>query len=81
MINKNLQGIYEEYRVDQANLIRNINNHLPFILLSPFEGLRESKHKLFFKSCMRSPIKVVKHKTTPKKSNCNLRFPISYAKT
>ena len=30
---------------------------------------------------MRSPIKVVKHKTTPGKSNCNLQFPISHTKT
>ena len=81
MINKNLQGNNEEYGVNQVNLIRNINNHLPFILLLPFEGLRESKQKLFFKSCMRSPIKVVKLKTTPIKSNCHLRYPISYAKT
>ena len=32
-MNKYLQGIHEEYRVDQANLIRNINNLLPFIVL------------------------------------------------
>ena len=81
MMNKYLQCIYEEYRVDQANLIRNINDHLPFIVLSPFEKLRKSKLNLFYKSCMRSPIKVVKHETTPRKTNCNLRFPISYAKT
>ncbi len=81
MMDKYLQCIYEEYRVDQANLIRNINDHLPFIVLSPFEKLRKSKLDLFYKSCMRSPIKVVKHETTPRKTNCNLRFPISYAKT
>ena len=80
-MNKYLQCIYEEYRVDQANLIRNMNDHLPFIVLSPFEELRKSKLDLFYKSCMRSPIKVVKHETTPRKTNCNLRFPISYAKT
>ena len=81
MMNKYLQGIHEEYRVDQANLIRNMNDHLPFIVLSQFEELRKSKLDLFYKSCMRSPIKVVKHKTTPRKTNCNLKFPISYAKT
>ena len=60
-MDKYLQCIYEEYRVDQANLIRNINDHLPFIVLSPFEKLRKSKLDLFYKSCMRLPIKVVKH--------------------
>ena len=80
MLNKYLQGRYEEYRVDQANLIRNINDHLPFILLSPFEELRKSKWKLFFKSCTRSPNKVQKHETTSRKTNCHLRFPIQYAK-
>ena len=81
MMNKYLQYINEEYRVDQANLIRNINDHLPFIVLSPYEEVRKSKRKLFYTSCMRSPIKAVKHKSTPRKTNCNLRFPISYAKT
>ena len=80
-MDKYLQCIYEEYRVEQANLIRNINDHLPFIVLSPVAELRKSKLNLFYKSCMRSPIKVVKHETTPRKTNCNLRFPISYAKT
>ena len=80
MMNKYLQCCYEEYRVDQANLIRNINDHLPFILLSPFEELRKSKWKLFFKSCTRSPNKVQKHETTSRKTNCHLRFPIQYAK-
>ena len=78
---KYFECIYEEYRVDQANLIRNINDNLLFILLSPFEEVRKSKMNLFFKSCMRSPIKVVKHETTQRKTNCNLRFPINYAKT
>ena len=81
MMNKFLQGVFDKYSVDQANLIRNINDHLPYMILSPFEELRKSKGKLFYKSCMRSPIKVVKHDTTPRKTNCNLRFPISYAKT
>ena len=81
MMNKFLQGVFDKYSVDQANLIRNINDHLPYMILSPFEELRKSKGKLFYKSCMRSPIKVVKHETTPRKTNCNLRFPISYAKT
>ena len=77
---KCLQGINEQYRVDQANLIRNIHDLLPFIILSPFEEIRKSKMDLFFKSCIRSPIKVKKHETTSRKTNCNLRFPISYAK-
>ena len=81
MMNKYLLGINDKYSVDQANLIRNINDHLPYMLLSPFEELRKSKGKLFYKSCMRSPIKVVKHETTERKTNCHLRFPISYAKT
>lgn len=81
MLKKYLQGINDEYRVDQANLIRNMNDYLLFIVLSPFEELRKSKLDLFFKLCMRSPIKAVKHKTTPRKTNCNLRFPMSYAKT
>ena len=81
MMKKYLQGITDEYCVDQANLIRNINEHLPFILLSPYEKIRKSKCALFYKSCMRSPNKVVKHKTTERTTNCNLRFPIPYAKT
>ena len=80
MMIKCLQGINEKYRVDQANLIRNINDLLPFIILSPFEEIRKSKMNLFYKSCIRSPIKVQKHETTSRKTNCNLRFPISYAK-
>ena len=80
-MNKYLLGINDKYNVDQANLIRNINDHLPYMLLSPFEELRKSKGKLFYKSCMRSPIKVVKHVKTERKTNCHLRFPISYAKT
>ena len=81
MINKYLQGVHDNYEVDQTNLIRNIKDLLPYILLSPFPELRESKGKLLYKSCMRSPIKVVKHKTTPRKTKNNLKFPISYAKT
>lgn len=81
MMNKYLQGINDEYCVDQANLIRNINDHLPFILLSPYEKIRKSKIKLFYKSCTRSPNKVIKHETTARKTNCHLRFPIPYAKT
>lgn len=80
MMNKYLQGIYEEYHVDQANLIRNINEHLDFILLSPFAEVRKNKKKLFFKSCIRSPNKAQKHETTPRKTNCNLKFPMAYAK-
>ena len=80
MMKKYLQGINEEYRVDQTNLIRNINDNLPFILLSPFEKIRKSKIDVFFKSCMRSPNKLVKHETTTRKTNCDLRFPINYAK-
>ena len=80
MMNKYIQDVYEEYRVDQANLIRNINDHLPFILLSPFEEMKKSKMNLFIKSCFRSPNKVQKHETTSRKTNCNLRFPIQYAK-
>ena len=81
MMDKYLQGVYEEYSVDQANLIRNMNNNLPFIVLSPFEEMRKSKSKLFYRSCMRSPIKVVHHKSTDRKTLCHLRFPIQYAKT
>ena len=77
---KCLQGINDKYRVDQANLIRNINDLLPFIILSPFEEIRKNKMNLFYKSCIRSPIKVQKHEITSRKTNCNLRFPISYAK-
>ena len=79
-MNKGLQIMQEKYRVDQANLIRNITTHLPFILLSPFEEIRKTKLKLFTKSCLRSPIKLKKHETTKRNTNCNLRFPIQYAK-
>ena len=80
-MDKYFQGVYEEYRVDQANLIRNMNNNLPFIVLSPFEEMRKSKGKLFIQSCLRSPIKVVHHDTTDRTTHCHLRFPIPYAKT
>ena len=80
MMKKYLEGCPDEYRVDQTNLIRNINDNLPFILLSPFEEIRKSKIDVFFKSCMRAPNKLVKHETTPRKTNCDLRFPINYAK-
>ena len=49
MIDKYLQGVYDEYQVDQGNLIRNIKNNLPFILLSPFELIRKTKGRLFYK--------------------------------
>ena len=81
MMDKYFQGVYEEYRVDQANLIRNMNNNLAFIILSPFEEIRKSKSKLFYHSCMRSPIKVVNHESTDRISLCHLKFPIPYAKT
>ena len=79
MMKKYLEGVHDKYCVDQANLIRNMNAHLLFILLSPSEEIRKSKLKVFYKSCMRSPNKVVKHETTPRKTNCNLKFPINYA--
>ena len=61
MIDKYLQCIYDEYQVDQTNLIRNIKDNLPFILLSPFELIRKRKGRLFYNSCMRSPRKVTEH--------------------
>ena len=81
MIDKYLQGVYDEYQVDQGNLIRNIKNNLPFILLSPFELIRKTKGRLFYNSCMRSPRKVTEHESTDRKSNCILRTPIQYSQT
>ena len=81
MIDKYLQGVYDEYQVDQANLIRNIKDILPFILLSPFEVIRKIKRKLFYNSCMRSPRKVTEHDNTDRNSNCILRTPIQYSQT
>ena len=43
--------------------------------------MRKSKNKSFYQSCMQSPIKVVHHDTTDRKTLCHLRFPIPYAKT
>ena len=81
MIDKYLQGVYDEYQVDQTNLIRNIKNNLPFILLSPFELIHKRKGRLFYNSCMRSPRKVTEHESTDRKSNCILRTPIQYSQT
>ena len=81
MIDKYLKGVYDEYQVDQTNLIRNVKDNLPFVLLSPFEVIREIKCKLFYNSCMRSPRKVTEHETTDRKNNCILRTPISYSRT
>ena len=77
---KYLEGVEEEYCVDQANLIRNINDNLPFMILSPYEKIRKTKGKLFYNSC-RFANQVTKYETIERESNCDLRFPISYAET
>ncbi len=51
MIDKYFQCVYDEYQVDQTNLIRNIKDNLPFVLLSPFEEIRKIKCKLFYIGC------------------------------
>ena len=77
---KYLEGVEEEYCMYQTNLIRNINDYLPFWILSPFEKICKSKGKLFYNSC-KFANQVTKYETTERESNCNLRFLISYAKT
>ena len=80
MMKKYLEGVHDKYCVDQANLIRNMNSNLLFILLSPYEEIRKSKWRVFYTSCMRSPNKDSKHETTSRETICNLRFPINYSK-
>ena len=81
MIDKYFNGDFEEYRVDYANLMRNMNNNLAFIVLSPFEEMRKSKGKLFILLCLRSLIVEVYHDSTDRTTHCHPIFPIPYAKT
>ena len=44
-------GVDEKVGTGMYDLIRNINNHLPFMILSPFEEICKTKGKLFYNSC------------------------------
>ena len=48
---KNTSKELKKNSVNQAGLIRNINNHLPFMILSPFEEICKTNGKLFYNSC------------------------------
>ena len=76
---KERNGIYDEYKVDQSNLIRNLNSKLLKILFATSHKTKVITIKKFMKSCLRSPNKIKKVKYPPRNKKLRRKFNIQYS--
>ena len=78
---KRQKGIKQEYKVDQAHLIRKLKKYLPIMILNPTKEIIIKYTKKLIDSCTQSPNKNVKNPTTTRNKKKQRKFNINYKPT
>ena len=75
------KGIKQEYKVNQAHLIRKLKKYLPIMILNPTKEIIRKYTKKLIDSCTQSPNKNVKNPTTTRNKKKQRKFNINYKPT
>lgn len=75
------KGIKQEYKVNQAHLIRKLKKYLPIMILNPTKEIIRKYSKKLIDSCTQSPNKNVKNPTTTRNKKKQRKFNINYKPT
>ncbi|WP_296882482.1 hypothetical protein [uncultured Methanobrevibacter sp.] len=78
---KRQKGIKQEYKVNQAHLIRKLKKYLPIMILNPTKDIIRKYTKKLIDSCTQSPNKNVKNPTTTRNKKKQRKFNINYKPT
>ena len=78
---KRQKGIKQEYKVDQAHLIRKLKKYLPIMILNPTKEIIRRYTKKLIESCTQSPNKDIKNPTTSRNKKKQRKFNINYKPT
>ena len=78
---KRQKGIKQEYKVNQAHLIRKLKKYLPIMILNPTKEIIRKYTKKLIDSCTQSPNKNVKNPTTIRNKKKQRKFNINYKPT
>ena len=78
---KRQKGIKQEYKVNQAHLIRKLKKYLPIMILNPTKEIIRKYTKKLIDSCTQSPNKNVKNPTTTRNKKKQRKFNINYKPT
>ena len=75
------KGIKQEYKFNQAHLIRKLKKYLPIMILNPTKEIIRKYTKKLIDSCTQSPNKNVKNPTTTRNKKKQRKFNINYKPT
>lgn len=75
------KGIKQEYKVNQAHLIRKLKKYLLIMILNPTKEIIRKYTKKLIDSCTQSPNKNVKNPTTTRNKKKQRKFNINYKPT
>ena len=78
---KRQKGIKQEYKVNQAHLIRKLKKYLPIMILNPTKEIIRKYTKKLIDSCTQSPNKDIKNPTTTRNKKKQRKFNINYKPT
>ena len=78
---KRQKGIKQEYKVNQAHLIRKLKKYLPIMILNPTKEIIRKYTKKLINSCTQSPNKDIKNPTTTRNKKKQRKFNINYKPT
>ena len=78
---KRQKGIKQEYKVNQAHLIRKLKKYLPIMILNPTKEIIRKYTKKLINSCIQSPNKDIKNPTTTRNKKKQRKFNINYKPT
>lgn len=78
---KRQKGIKQEYKVNQAHLIRKLKKYLPIMILNPTKEIIRNYTKKLIDSCTQSPNKGIKNPTTTRNKKKQRKFNINYKPT
>ena len=78
---KRQKGIKQEYKVNQAHLIRKLKKYLPIMILNPTKEIIRKYTKKLINSCTQSPNKEIKNPTTTRNKKKQRKFNINYKPT
>ena len=78
---KRQKGIKQEYKVNQAHLVRKLKKYLPIMILNPTKEIIRKYTKKLIDSCTQSPNKNVKNPTTTRNKKKQRKFNINYKPT
>lgn len=76
---KRKKGITTKYKVDQANLIRKLNDYLPIMILNPRKKIIRKYTKKIITKCEKAPNKDEPNPPTPRNNKLKRKFNINYS--